>query len=117
MLVNSMVVLMVNYLSLKTLVLHVPSLSSLSGLETNTCITTLEIYSSNLPPCGNIVKVPEQNTSESHIVKFLKNNTELRDIVKALNENSTLQHIKLIIKPSNSIEILKSLDYSYKSHP
>ena len=83
--------------------------------ETNTCLTTLEIYSSNLPPCGDIVKVPEQNKTLQNLTlsyfKFCKNSTELRDIVKALNENSTLQHIKLIIKPSKFIMISESIDY------
>ena len=87
--------------SLKTLVLYVPSSSSLSGLETNTCLTTLVIYSLiNLPPCGDIIKIMEQNKTLQKLTtgffELPKHITELRGIVKVLNENSTLQELKII---------------------
>ena len=113
--------------SLKTLALHFPNLDYLnlcSGLEINTCLTTLEIHALSLlpyddintletylppseidipysPDLSPIVKILEQNKTLQNLTiahfKLPENDTELRDIVKALNKNSTLQHIKLKI--------------------
>ena len=114
--------------SLETLVLDFPFFSSLSGLETNTCLTTLKIYSHYLPlPGGDIIK---QNKTLQDLTMgyFLlpDNDTELRDIVKALNGNTTLQHITLIISQPESIlrlediwipDTSESTDYIKASYP
>ena len=110
--------------SLKILELHSSFVDSLSGLETNTCLTSLEIYVSSFPPpCDDIVKVLKQNKALQYLkISFFElfedikdeypeeifednkirvNITELRDIVEALNENSTLQYLGLSISESD----------------
>ena len=110
--------------SLKTLALFLPQLNLCSGLETNTCLTKLEIHTLNLHPYDDIdtlssdsspseidipyspdlspiVKILEQNKTLQNLTfgffELPKNDTKLRDIVKELNKNTTLQHIKLDI--------------------
>ena len=88
--------------SLKTLALYLPHLSSLSGLESNTCLTTLEICSIDLSPfCGDIVKILKQNKTLQTLTlgyfRLHQDSTKLRYIVMTVYENSTLQQIKLNI--------------------
>ena len=107
--------------SLEKLVLHSSYIDSLSGLETNTCLTTLEMYNYNYTSfCDDIVKVLKQNKTLQYLQigffeipdeyelhedifeypednEFRVNITELSEIVQALNENTTLQHLILNI--------------------
>ena len=111
--------------SLETLVLHYSFfLDSLSGLETNTCLTTLEIHAYIfLPPCDDIVEVLKQNKTLQNLtigyfdlpelpeefelfecIELSVNIIKLRDIVTALNKNTTLQSLELNISKESDLD-------------
>ena len=74
--------------SLKILELH-SSFDSLSGLETNTCLTSLEIYYYSFPPpCDDIVEILKQNKALQYLkisfLNFLKTMNFLRIFLNIL---------------------------------
>ena len=129
--------------SLKKLALFLPQLNLCSGLETNTCLTKLEIHTLNLhpyddidtlssdsspseidiphsPDLSSIVKILEQNKTLQNLTitlfKLPKNITELREYVKVLNKNSTLQDITLGIVTSEGTNI-DALSFMKDNYP